>query len=300
MQQWLALTLSVAAEYSAPAEQALFSAGAVSVEMSDAGDSPIHEPDPGEIRVWPEVRISGLFSAETDPAAVLLDLLSSGIIDSPAAVDIRGLAERDWIRAWMDSYQPMRFGQNLWICPWHLAPEPDWPVVVRLDPGLAFGSGTHPTTALCLTWIDQADLSDATIIDFGAGSGVLGIAAALKGARRVIATDHDPQALAACRDNARRNRVDDRFEVIDPAALGNIQADVVLANILASTLIELAPRLAALTRPSGQLVLSGILDEQADAVTAAYQRHFEQPDQTRGEDWVCLVLRRKQPRATPP
>ena len=292
---WLSLELSIAAEQVDRVENALFEAGAVSVTLLDAEDHPLHEPKPGELPLWPRVVVQGLFAGEHDPAELIDSLRALGVVDSGVELEFSGIAERDWQRAWMDQYRPMRFGRNLWICPSHVEPDPDWPLVVRLDPGLAFGSGTHPTTALCLEWIDGLDLSGQAVIDYGCGSGVLAIAAALKGARPVLAVDYDPQALIATRDNAARNGVESAVQALSPDTFMQRPAPerrvrLVLANILAGPLTELAPLLSACVEPGGQLVLSGILPEQADGVARAYQDLDPAYASEQREGWMRLVF----------
>ncbi|MEX0914663.1 MAG: 50S ribosomal protein L11 methyltransferase [Wenzhouxiangellaceae bacterium] len=274
------------------AEQALWELGALAVTLADAGDQPLHEPGPGETPLWDRSVIEALLPDEIEAQQALLALSAAGVISSPAEVGFEALVERDWERAWMDRFKPMRFGRSIWICPSHIEPEPDWKVVVRLDPGLAFGTGTHPTTALCLEWMDGIDFEDRTVIDYGCGSGVLAVAAALKGARRVIAVDHDPQALTATRDNAERNGVSDRIETGLPGEFEAAPANIVLANILAGPLIELAESISGLVRPGGSLVLSGILTEQADQVEQAYRPLLGTAGRETREDWVRLVFRR--------
>jgi ribosomal protein L11 methyltransferase len=199
------------------------------------------------------------------------------------------IEDQDWERSWMDNFQPMRFGQRLWIVPsWHAAPEPD-AVNLLLDPGLAFGTGTHPTTALCLEWLDAQTLQDCTVLDFGCGSGILAIAALLLGAGLAIGTDIDPQALEASRDNASRNGIEPaRFPLYLPGELPGVRADVLVANILAGPLVELAPRLAELLGPGGRLALSGILAEQAEAVRAAYSKDFMLEPTAEKDGWVRI------------
>ena len=289
---WLQLGLRVDADRVDEAEQALLELGAHSVTLLDAGDHPVHEPGPGETLLWPDIVVQGLFDGTADPTALSAALTRQGVVDNPTALSVERLGDRDWTRAWMDRYQPLRFGQSLWICPSHIEPEPDWPIVIRLDPGLAFGSGTHPTTALCLDWIDRHLGRHRQVIDFGCGSGILAIACALTGAERVIAVDHDPQALTATNDNARRNQVDDRVECWLPDRFKAEPADLVLANILAGPLIELAPLLTACVKPGGHLVLSGILPEQALAVAAAYRELLGPENLSQREDWIRLDFQR--------
>lgn len=287
--------MTVSGDRAAEAETVLFEAGAASVTLRDAGDHPLHEPAPGQTPVWPEVIVQGLFEPDVNRTRLIDRLAGTGLVEDPAAIRFETLAGRDWERAWMDQYRPMRFGQALWICPSHIEPEPEWPVVIRLDPGLAFGSGTHPTTALCLEWIDGHDLAGRTVVDYGCGSGILAIACALVGAGRVVAVDHDPQALRATVDNARRNGVAACIEPMLPGAFVALDpdhclADVILANILAGPLIELAPQLKARLRPGGCLVLSGILPEQACEVAAAYSKSDDAIASTVRDGWVCLVV----------
>lgn len=248
-------------------EDCLLELGAVAVMMADAADQPLLEPAPGETPVWDEVIVTGLFEGQTAPQPVI-DALDATGLGKPCRVEL--MEDRDWVRAWMDRYEPIRFGEHLWVCPHHHEVNLPDAVVLKLDPGLAFGSGTHPTTALCLEWLDQANLTGKTVIDYGCGSGILALAAALLGAREVIAVDIDPQALTATADNARRNGVTERLRIGTPEIAHESQADIVLANILAGPLMTLAPQLIGSLRPGGQIVLAGLLDAQMSAVMEAY------------------------------
>jgi len=274
------------------AEETLWGLGAQSVTLLDAGDQPLLEPGPGDTPLWPESTVEALLPDDLRDQEALLALSAAQVISSPAEVDFDHLTDRDWVRAWMDRFQPMRFGESIWICPSHIEPKTEWGVVVRLDPGLAFGTGTHPTTALCLEWMDAVEFDGRTVTDYGCGSGVLAVAAALKGAATVFAIDHDPQALTATHDNALRNGVAERIETALPENLNDARADVVLANILAGPLIELAERIAGLVRPGGALVLSGILDEQADDVEKAYKPLMGKARWASREGWIRLEFRR--------
>ena len=281
-------------------EAGLFAAGALAVTVADAEDHPLNEPLPGELPLWPKVTIEALFAADQSMDQTLIELQQAGLISTDDAFELHTLEDQAWTRAWMDDFQPMAFGQRLWVCPTHATPDPAWPVVVRLDPGLAFGSGTHPTTALCLRWLDhwaqtsEGALATQTVIDFGCGSSILAVAAAKLGAITVWATDHDEQALVATVDNAQANGVGAAIHTQPPEAFFKQNpppmADVVLANILAKPLIELAPELMGLVRPGGHLVLSGILQDQAKAVKDAYRGLDDQPTQTHEGDWVRLVF----------
>jgi ribosomal protein L11 methyltransferase len=303
--RWIQLTIRVASGLAEAAEEELFALGAASVTLLDAADHPVHEPEPGETPLWPQVLVRGLFAADLDRASVSEQLHSAGLVHSADTVDFDELADRDWERVWMDRFEPMRFGCDLWICPWHIEPEPDWPIVIRLDPGLAFGSGTHPTTALCLEWIDGQDFNGKRVIDYGCGSGILAIACALKGAERVVAIDHDPQALTATLDNARRNGVESRIVAGLPGtpeaqqALAD-RAEIVVANILAAPLIELSASLSDAVAPGGQLALSGILEAQAESVDGCYCERLQPDRQGRREEWVLLTYRRTGSASTSP
>ncbi|NMY43269.1 50S ribosomal protein L11 methyltransferase [Pseudomonas sp. WS 5013] len=285
---WLQVRLAITPEQAETYEDALLGVGAVSVTFMDAEDQPIFEPDLGTTPLWSNTHLLALFEADTDPANLVahLQLLTGGELP---AHEIEHIEDQDWERSWMDNFQPMRFGQRLWIVPsWHAAPEPE-AVNLLLDPGLAFGTGTHPTTALCLEWLDGQDLNDCTVIDFGCGSGILAIAALLLGAPQAIGTDIDPQALEASRDNAGRNGIDPaRFPVYLPADMPQQPAEVVVANILAGPLVSLAPQITALVKAGGRLALSGILAEQAEEVRTAYADTFDLDPTAIKDGWVRI------------
>jgi len=288
---WIQLTLQIDQALNEQAEQALLDAGALSVTLKDAEDKPVLEPAPGETPLWEKIILTGLFDADVDTLQLQQQLRDS--LPANLELKIEPLEDRDWIRAWMDNYQPMQFGDRLWVCPKHLAPPQPQAINLMLDPGLAFGTGTHPTTALCLRWLDGAELANKQLLDFGCGSGVLAIAALLLGAAHCDAVDIDPQALLASRSNAADNSVDDRLRVMPPEQLGTQQYDMVLANILAGPLVELAPQLADHTRAGGQIVLSGILQSQAESILAAYAPWFDLDPPAVQEDWVRISGRKK-------
>lgn len=296
---WLELSLVIAAAQQQRIESALEDVGALSITLQDAdADTPderaIFEPGVGETPVWHELALQALFSAGTDRAGLLAALGELVPDMSPERIDFRVIEDQDWTRAWMDRFQPMRFGARLWIYP-HDADATHAPadaVIVRLDPGLAFGTGTHPTTALCLEWLDAADLAGATLIDYGCGSGVLAIAALKLGAARVLAVDNDAQALAATADNAERNGVRSLVELYTPDALPPQPADALVANILAGPLFDLAPRFAGLVRSGGALVLSGILDAQHQELLARYGQWFDALQAAGRDGWVRIAGRR--------
>jgi ribosomal protein L11 methyltransferase len=279
------------------AEQACFDTGALAVTLADAGDAPILEPAPGEAPLWPSVALAALYDADTDPAAVAGALRAR--LGRPALVlRFETVIDRVWEREWLRDFKPMRFGRRLWICPGGQSPPPaasagGAPVIVALDPGLAFGTGTHATTALCLTWLDGAALAGRRVLDIGCGSGILAIAALALGAASAVAVDVDPQALTATRENAARNGLAGRLAVIAAAADWGDGHDVLLANILAEPLIALAPRFAAAARPGADLVLSGLLAEQAASVASACAPWFDMGHPLEREGWVCLVGRRR-------
>jgi ribosomal protein L11 methyltransferase len=287
---WLQLQLITNRHQSDSLESALLEAGACAVTLQDGADQPLFEPPPGATPLWDDIRLMGLFTAERDPQEIV-NAVESAYGASLPAHRLEILEDKDWIREWMDSYQPMRFGNRLWICPsWRTPPEPN-AVNLMLDPGLAFGTGTHPTTALCLRWLDGLDLNSKTVLDFGCGSGILGIAALLLGAATVIAVDNDPQALTATRDNAQRNGFDaNRILTLMPSQVGrDVMVDVVIANILAGPLIQLAPQLLGHLRTAGDIALSGILAEQAKEVRAAYEPAIDWQSLVQEEDWIRLA-----------
>lgn len=291
---WLSFQLALDHLDPEQVEAALLAAGAVSVTYEDAGDEPIYEPDPEQMPLWSRTRMTGLFAADTDMDAVRVMLLVRlGLARLPLH-RIETLEDRAWEREWLKDFRPMRFGTRLWICPTAYAPpEPD-AVNIVLDPGLAFGTGTHPTTALCLERLDGANLTGRDVIDYGCGSGILAIAAAKLGARRVWAVDNDPQALLATRDNAARNGVERLIEACAPDGLLVTPVDFLVANILAGPLVSLASRLAGLVRPGGALALSGILADQERDIRAAYAPWFDIEGVARRDEWLRVDARRRE------
>lgn len=291
--EWLALSIEVPHNQADPAEQALETSGAISVTLSDAGDDPVLETVPGETRLWPAVRLTGLYPPDTDPEDVRLKL-AAALDGEGVAMESSVVADREWTRAWMDRFGPMRFGERLWIVPRQAEAPEAAGVFIRLDPGLAFGTGTHATTALCLEWLDANPPSDARVIDYGCGSGVLGIAAARLGAESVRCVDHDRQALAAARDNAADNDVPPScLRVYAPGTMPAAQADLLMANILFQPLLDLAGDFASWTKPGGHLVMSGLLEAQAQHLVAAYERHFEDFEVTTRDGWTRVAARRR-------
>ncbi len=296
---FLELSLIVRIEQQPGAEEALEDLGALSITLRDADaetpdEQAIFEPGVGELPLWPTITLNALFDADADRRGLteaLGDLLPWL---EPAQLTFVQVQDPDWERAWMDQFQPMAFGRRLWIYPWNIEPPADDDlVVVRLDPGLAFGSGTHPTTALCLEWLDSLDLAGKSVTDFGCGSGILAIAALKLGAARAVGVDNDPQALTASIDNAERNAVADRLAVFLPQDFDGAPADVFVANILAGPLGELAPTFAAAARPGAPFAISGILDGQQDELLARYGAWFDDLRVDRREDWVRISGRRR-------
>ena len=282
---WLQISVEVSGDQVEMVSEAFNAIGALSVTVLDAGDEPLLEPAPGETPLWSNTRVIALFDVAQDTAVLkkqLQDILEAPVPDLLVAP----LADRDWSNTWRDTFGAMQFGKRLWVCPVGESPPDSAAVVVHMDPGMAFGTGTHATTALCLEWLDAHPPVNQSVIDYGCGSGILAVAAHKLGAANVTAVDVDPQALQATRENARRNGCD--IEVLHPEALGTRSADLVIANILANPLIELAPDLARRVRPGGQLVMTGILAEQAEAVMAAYVNWFEFVAPVCVEEWVLL------------
>ncbi|MGN6789104.1 MAG: 50S ribosomal protein L11 methyltransferase [Rhodanobacteraceae bacterium] len=295
---WLELQLTLDAADQPHAEAALEELGALSVTLMDADadtsdEAAIFEPGVGETPLWRSLTLLALFEADADRRG-LVHLLHDALPElAPDRIAFREVADQDWERAWMDRYQPMRFGRRLWIYPWNVEPPNDLDasaVVTRLDPGLAFGTGTHPTTALCLEWLDGLDLARKALIDYGCGSGVLAIAALKLGAAHAIGVDNDPQALIATRDNAARNGVASRLHVCLPDELPpDTQGDVFVANILAGPLAELAPCFAALCRSAAAFALSGILAGQETELLERYRAYgFTNLRAARREDWIRI------------
>lgn len=287
---WIQIRLNSTNERAEAISDFLEELGSVSVTFMDSQDTPIFEPLPGETRLWGNTDVIALFDAETDMAPILTALQGSHLLEQGFAYKIEQIEDKDWEREWMDNFHPMKFGKRLWICPtWREIPEPD-AVNVMLDPGLAFGTGTHPTTALCLEWLDSLDLEGKTVIDFGCGSGILAIAALKLGAKSAVGIDIDPQAILASRNNAEANGVADRLQLfLSDDKPANLKADVVVANILAGPLKELYPVISQLPKAQGNLGLSGILASQAQSVCEAYAQTFELEPVVEREEWCRIT-----------
>ena len=296
---FLELSLIVRTEQQPAAEEALNDLGALSITLQDADaetpdEQAIFEPGVGELPLWPTITLNALFDEHADRrglSAALGELLPWL---EPGQLSFADVADQDWERVWMDQFKPMPFGRRLWIYPWNIEPPADDDlVVVRLDPGLAFGSGTHPTTALCLEWLDGLELDGKTITDYGCGSGILAIAALKLGAIRAIGVDNDPQALIASADNAERNGVAERLALFLPEDAEAEATDVFIANILAGPLGELAPTFAAAAKPGAPFAISGILAGQQDELLQRYAEWFDELRVDTREDWVRISGRRR-------
>jgi ribosomal protein L11 methyltransferase len=290
---WRQLAVEADEDVAEEIADALSDGGALSVSLQDAENTPLFEPRPGETPIWNRTKVIGLFPAEAD-----LERLHGGLLQRfGAAVGqwaVEALEDRMWEREWLEYFRPVRYGRRLWVCPTGFeVNEPD-AVVVTLDPGLAFGTGSHPTTSLCLEWLDGQCLSGQQVLDYGCGSGILAVAAMVLGAARADAVDIDPQALLATADNAGKNGVEPRVRCYRPEELGSdIAADVLMANILANPLIDLSDELTRRVNPGGRIVLSGILAEQAEAVADAYQAGFAFDPVAEQEGWVRLSGRKR-------
>ena len=296
---WLELSLRCRAHDESRMELALQDCGALSVTLLDAADAEnehaILEPGVGETPLWPEIIMTALFDADSNEDLLLQSLEAfDGTLELSSAQFTR-VEDQDWERAWMDQFKPMKFGERTWIVPWNLEvpDEAKGQVLIRLDPGLAFGSGTHPTTALCLQWLDSIDLKNKTVLDFGCGSGILALAALKLGAKSAVGVDNDPQALIATHDNAERNEVGKRLNVYLPEDEPDATYPVVVANILASALESLASLLAKRTQAGGLIALSGILQGQETDLLEHYLQWFDELQATQLEDWMRITGRRK-------
>tara|TARA_R110002167_G_scaffold37515_9_gene117584 strand:+ start:454 stop:1356 length:903 start_codon:yes stop_codon:yes gene_type:complete len=296
---WIQLKALISPSQAEAMEESLMAAGACSVTYEDAKDQPVLEPELGTTPLWDATTITGLFTADEDMQQV--QTIASNVFEHLTQQKlpeyrVEILENQDWTRTWMEHFKPMQFGSRLWVCPsWQEAPDSN-AVNLLLDPGLAFGTGTHPTTALCLKWLDgQNDLlANKSVIDYGCGSGILGIAALLLGAAKVVGVDNDPQALLASKDNLLRNKLDSsQLETYLPNDLPEMQADILLANILAQPLYELRDRLAKLTKIDGKIILSGILEDQAEDLCTHYKNHFVMDKVVIVDGWARLTGTKK-------
>jgi ribosomal protein L11 methyltransferase len=283
---WLQLIIDTDSKHADGLADWLEFQGAQAVTLTDGKDTPMYEPKPGEVLLWPDTRVVGLFDTSDDVVGLIQQLQDSALYNPQDKCKVEQLEDKDWIREWMDSFHPMQFGKRLWICPsWHQIPDPN-AVNVLLDPGLAFGTGTHPTTALCLEWLDSVSIDHANVVDFGCGSGILGVAALKLGAAHCVGIDIDPQALIATQANAERNSVSDRFKVFLPEDAPELKADLVVANILSGPLLALRNSITEFCQPGTQIVLSGILADQVEKIENEYAADFNLEDSKVLGEWA--------------
>lgn len=290
---WLQLILESDSAQADTLSDYLGRLGASAVTLQDGADQPLYEPPPGETPLWSTTRVVGLYAAETDTEALIKQLTALLETESLPPWRISPLEDKDWEREWMDNFHPMRFGQRLWICPsWTPPPDPE-AINILLDPGLAFGTGTHSTTALCLEWLDKYGAEHDEVIDYGCGSGILAVAAAKLGAKHVWAVDNDPQALIATRDNAAKNAVTGIIDAVTPESLPRTNTPLLIANILAQPLINLSDTITKYVIPGGHIVLSGILVQQAQQVSDCYQAWFDMEPWIVKNEWTQLVGKKR-------
>lgn len=290
---WQQLRVRVRSDHIEPLEQLVLDYGGLSISYLDADDQPVFQKEPGSTQLWDLVDLVCLFEKEINLDKLLLLLQQHPAIEDKESLTLKTLEDQVWERSWMSDFKAMQFGERLWVCPsWQKPPKPN-AVNIMLDPGLAFGSGSHATTSMCLQWLEKNIRDDIKVIDYGCGSGILAIAAALLGAAQVIAVDNDPQAITATIENAKRNNIPkgvietylpDQLPD-DPAAL---LSDILVANILAEPLMQLAEDLSHLVKPQGQIALSGLLAEQADGLLEHYGFWFEMDKALMSEEWARL------------
>lgn len=289
---WLQLRIITDRDTVSKVEQALERVNALSITLEDNADQPIFEPAIGETPLWQDTRVTGLFEAHVNTAKISTQIGSElGFTEDQLHWHV--LEDKDWEREWMKDYHPIQCGEKFWICPSWIQPVDPSAVNLILDPGLAFGTGTHPTTYLCLKWLAKQELKGKTAIDYGCGSGILGVAALLLGVEKVIGVDIDPQALLATRENTSRNNLaTDKFPVYFPAKAPDLQADLLLANILAGPLVELAESLITRMKPGALICLSGVLKAQEAAIMKAYSANIEFDEVLEKDGWICMTGRK--------
>ncbi len=291
---WWQLSIQCTAAELEQTEDVLLELGALSISLADAKDEPLYEPLPGHTPVWQDSIVTGMFDNKHTPEQLYHDLSSRLPSHLVSSIRQSQLEDQDWVQAYRDHYFPIQCGEKLWIVPsWHEAPDPHV-VNIELDPGLAFGTGGHPTTALCLAWIAENNIYDKTVIDYGCGSGILAIAACKFGAGKILGVDIDPQAIDASRQNAERNNIDEaHFALSLPKQMDRSPVDLLIANILSGPLVQLSSGLAELVKPGGKILLSGILREQANEIQLAYQPFFELDPVCVKEDWIRVTGTRR-------
>jgi ribosomal protein L11 methyltransferase len=297
---WIQLKVNVLPDQIEVIEDSMLLEGAQAVTLQDGADQPILEPELGTMPVWDKTIVIGLFDAEINGDTLIANMQDLFSCD-PAMKGhafpnhkLELVEEKDWERAWMDNFHPMQFGDRLWVCPSWKDPEDKNAVNLMLDPGLAFGTGTHPTTAHCLRFLDKTVKGNELVVDYGCGSGILGIAALLLGSDRMLGVDNDPQALIATRQNAERNGISsDKYDVVFPENTHKVKADIMVANILAGPLMFLAENISNLTKSGGKLALSGLLSHQAEEVRQAYEPWFNMDGMEQMDDWIILTGTKK-------
>ncbi len=288
---WHQLSIHITRDQAEPLEQLLLAQGSVSVTLQDAGDEPVFQLDRDSIPLWQQIVVTALFDSAQQASQAQMSAVAQmqayGLSTADTRIDV--LPDTDWERAWMSDFKPLQFGRRLWVCPsWSEVPDPS-AVNIMLDPGLAFGSGTHPTTALCLAWLDAQPLKGKRLIDYGCGSGILAIAAALLGAEPVIAVDNDPQALIACNNNRAMNNISsESLTAWLPGEHPEEPADFLVANILSGPLQSLTPVLTRLVRPGGRILLSGVLSDQTRDIINSYQSGFRMSEPVLDKEWVRI------------
>jgi ribosomal protein L11 methyltransferase len=297
---WIQLKVDALPNQIEVIEDAMLLEGAQAVTLQDGADQPILEPELGTMPVWDNTVVIGLFDAEIDSEQLVANMKTLFSADPKMegqtfpSFKLELVEDKDWERAWMDNFHPMPFGDRLWVCPSWKDPEDKNAVNLMLDPGLAFGTGTHPTTAHCLRFLDKTVKGGELVIDYGCGSGILGIAALLLGSKRMLGVDNDPQALLATRQNAERNGIsEESYDVVFPENTHKIEADIMVANILAGPLMFLAENIATLTKQGGKIALSGLLSHQADEVRQAYEPWFVMDGMEQQDDWIILTGSKK-------
>jgi ribosomal protein L11 methyltransferase len=284
---WLQLETDLGNTEADSIERLLEELGALAITLKDAGDHPLLEPAPGETPIWPTIILTALFPEDISEASLVKAL---GTQFSPEKLQFSRIEDQNWQANFEHDLQPRRFGRRLWVTPDNNESLPADSVAITLTPGLAFGSGEHPTTAMCLNWLDGLNLQGTRVLDFGCGSGILGLAAAALGAKIVLMTDNDPQALTAAADNAGKNELQERVHIELAAKIeDSVRYDILLANILSGTLIELGPNLDGLMRPGARMAITGILAEQAEEVCAAWSGWADMTVGDQIDGWVLLT-----------
>lgn len=284
---WIQIKVGATEKKASKVSNILSGFGAVSVTYMDKEDHPVYEPLPGETKLWTKTEVIGLFEATIDPKPIINFLTTT--YEQKITLKVEQLEDKDWVREWMENFHPIKCGNRLWICPsWCEIPQKD-AVNVMLDPGLAFGTGTHPTTYMCLCFLDSLDFTDKEVIDFGCGSGILGVSALKLGAKKVYGIDIDPQAIEASHDNAKRNNCSENFTLyLTEDTPKDLKADILVANILAGPLRELCGQIASMVKPGGLFAISGIIEQQTQELCEIYSKYFELKEPIFKEEW-CLI-----------